>query len=71
MNMNLKFENIIWPSEIEEIDEQAFNAALHEEIINNYEKLPKTLKIIGDLTLEDSDLKEETHFQKVKKLKRD
>ena len=71
MNMNLKFENIIWPSELEEIDEQAFNVALHEEIINNYEKLPKTLKIIGDLTLEDSDLKEEASFQKVKKLKKD
>ena len=46
INTHLNFEDIVWPSEVEEIDESAFNLDIQEEIINSYDKLPKTLKKI-------------------------
>ncbi len=60
------FDDIVWQSELEEIDENAFNENIENDIIDNYEKLPKTLKRIANFKIENGDLKEDE--EKVKKL---
>ena len=65
-NKELNFKDIVWPSELEEIDENAFDENIENDIIDNYENLPKSLKRIGIFKIKNGDIKEDE--EKVKKL---